>query len=462
MLSRLATRGMMKKCGTSKLSYGMKYIFHLFGISILLFSCTVKTIQKPGTTEITKWQEDKKAAVSITYDDGSIHQFTVAVPIMNKLGLPGTFFINTGKIKGSAQGKFIGRPAEKIVKETASIKTNQDNFFERASLIRFTGIDKAVDYHTRAGSLYEAGKEKEAWALMDEAYSKVRSTGLIHNTKAPEQTTDTTTWEDFKTYVSQGHEIACHTITHPKLSVLTEPNLLYELEQCRADIEKNLGKRMTFSAECPFGSENARVMGYAYKIFPALRNRMPEPWLEEIDRGNRMQPGASKKEYVQWQRGPVRKISMEEMKSYIDTCLVHDNIWLVLVFHGVDGIGWEPRTGAELQEYFSYIKEKEPSLYIGTFGDVAKYMKERMSSTVKSEVQGNSITVDVSCGLDPEVYDVAMTLKTYVPKRWKTIVLHKKGSPEKLTGISVQNDSGGQYVIYPVKPGEDEIVLSSQ
>ena len=47
------------------------------------------------------------------------------------------------------------------------------------------------------------------------------------------------------------------------------------------DIEKNLGKRQTFSAECPYGTENDRVMEYAHKIFPALRNRMPEPWLEE-------------------------------------------------------------------------------------------------------------------------------------------------------------------------------------
>ncbi len=438
----------------------MKNIIFLFGIFILLASCAGKMNQKPGYTEITKWQGDKKAAVSITYDDGTINQFTVAVPIMNKLALPGTFFVNTGKVKGSAQGKFIGRPAETIIKETASVKTNQDNLFERASLTRFTGIDKAADYHTRAGSLFEAGKVKEACALIDEAYSKVRSTGLIKKANAPVNTTDTTTWDDFRTYIAQGHEIACHTITHPKLSVLTEPNLLYELEQCKADIEKNLGKRMTFSAECPYGSENDRVMGYAYKIFPALRNRMPEPWLEEIDRGNRKQPCTSDKEYIQWQRGPVRKISMAEMKSYVDTCMKHDNIWLVLVFHGVDGIGYEPRTGAELQEYFSYIKEREPSLYVATFGDVAKYMKERKNSTVKSDVRGNSIAVNVSSTLDPGLYDVALTLKTYIPKGWKSAVLDRKDkNPEKIT---ILKDSGGPYVIYPFKPGDDGVVLTKE
>jgi hypothetical protein len=43
-------------------------------------------------------------------------------------------------------------------------------------------------------------------------------------------------------------------------------------------------------------------------------------------------------------------------KSWVDTVEAHDNNWLVLVFHGVDGIGWEALPGSLLQEYFSYIK----------------------------------------------------------------------------------------------------------
>jgi peptidoglycan/xylan/chitin deacetylase (PgdA/CDA1 family) len=440
----------------------MKNPVSLFAISILFASCTAKMAENTGHTVITKWQGDKRAAISITYDDGSINQFKVAVPIMNKLGIPGTFFINTGKVNGSAKGKFIGRPREVIIKETASIKTNPDNFFERASLIRFTGIDKAVDYHTRAGSLFESGKVKEAYELMDEAYAKVRSKGFKNKAVIAEYAEEPTTWEDFKTYTAQGHEIAAHTITHPKLAVLDETNLLYELEQCKADIEKNLGKKYTFSAECPYGTENERVMEYAHKIFPALRNRMPESYLDELNRSSKKQPGESKNEYVQWQRGPVRKISMEVMKSYIDTCLKHDNIWLVLVFHGVDGIGYEPRTGAELDEYFSYIKDKEPYVWVATFGDVTKYMRERKNSAVKSEVRGDSIAVNVSSGLDPEVYDVPVTLKTYVPKSWKAVVLHSKTGQESQVSLQIQKDAQGFYVLYPFKPGEGEIVLTKQ
>jgi len=110
-------------------------------IALQIISCGTKREENVGQTVITKWQGDKQAAISITYDDGTINQFTVARPIMNKLGLPGTFYVITGKVNGSQQGKFIGRSKDEIIKETALIKTNSDNFFERASLIGFTGMD---------------------------------------------------------------------------------------------------------------------------------------------------------------------------------------------------------------------------------------------------------------------------------------------------------------------------------
>ena len=62
-------------------------------------------------TQITKWQYGKTGAVSLTYDDGSINQFRIAVPIMDSFNFPATFFIITGEIPGSRyHGTFIGRP----------------------------------------------------------------------------------------------------------------------------------------------------------------------------------------------------------------------------------------------------------------------------------------------------------------------------------------------------------------
>ncbi|MEP7323863.1 MAG: polysaccharide deacetylase family protein [Saprospiraceae bacterium] len=437
-----------------------KLIF--YSILLLSISCRTSKEETIGNTIVTTWQGDKKSAISLTYDDGTIHQFTVARPIMNKLGFPATFFIITGKIKGSAQGKFIGRSADKIIKETASIKTDSSNFFERASLIGFTGVPKIVDYHTQAGVLFESGKIEEAYAKIDTGFEKVRGAKIksINETIYHNNSKDTTTWEDFKAYAAEGHEIASHTVTHPRLSVLNEVNLLYELQQSKADIIKYVGEQYTFSAECPYGTENERVMEYAHKIYPALRNRMPASYLDELNRSSKRQPYPSNKEIIQWQRGPLRSINMTTMKSWVDTCIVHDNIWLVLVFHGVDSIGWEPRTGAELQEYFSYIKSKESDVWVATFGDVTKYMRERKSAIIKTSVQQDSIKVNVTSELDPKVYNIAITLKTYIPSSWKEIKLYKNEKGRMPSDLKIQKDKSGSYVLYDVMPGEGEIVLS--
>jgi hypothetical protein len=129
-----------------------KNIILLFGL-ILTLSCNTESEKNIGLTVVTKWQEDKKSAISITYDDGIINQFTVAKPIMDKFQMPGTFYVITGKINGAKKGKFIGRSEKDIIKETEFTKTNKENFFERASLIAFTGTTEAVDYHSRVGSL---------------------------------------------------------------------------------------------------------------------------------------------------------------------------------------------------------------------------------------------------------------------------------------------------------------------
>jgi len=442
----------------------MKNIIYLFAVLLLTVSCGGKMEVNDGHTIITKWQGNKQAAISITYDDGTINQFTVARPIMNKLGYPGTFYINTGKVNGSGTGKFIGRSSAEIIRETASIKTNPENFFERASLIGYTGISKAGEYHSNAGSLFESGKVKEAYEVIDAGYEQVRGSNLKirDDDVLQNKSYETTTWEDYQAYAAEGHEIASHTVTHPRLAVLDEANLLYELEQSKADIQKFLGEKYTFSAECPYGTEDERVMEYAHKIYPALRNRMPESYLDELNRWSKRQAGESDKEYVQWQRGPLTNISMEVMKSWVDTCIVHDNIWLVLVFHGIDGIGWEPRTGAELEEYFNYMNERRADLWVATFSDVTKYMRERKNTAISTIVEDDIIKVSISSELDPEVYDVPITLKTYVPKGWRTTMLHRKTKQENPLTLVIQKDALGSYVLYSVSPGEGEVLLAEQ
>ena len=411
-----------------------------------------------GRTEITHWKDGKNGAISITYDDASINQFRQALPIMDTLGIKATFYINTAHIRDSEIApKFIGRPIEDIIRETATERTDLSNLFERASALRFIGVKGAVEYHNNAGSLYENEKYEEAFKVIDEAYAEVRKQKSKPR-NWPKPSGEMITWDEIKAFAANGHEFGSHTISHPRLAVLDEENMLYELEKCKEEIAKQLGPDHTFSAECPFGTENERVMEYAYEVHPALRNRMPELFLEEINRWNDMTPGMSDKPYVQWQRGPLTATPVPLMKSWVDTLVVRDNVWLVLTFHGVDGIGWEAKPHEELQEYFAYMKEHEDKLWIAPFRDVTRYMRERMAAKLGSRQQDGGIVVSVEHTLDEDLYDYPLTLKTYVPGHWNEVSIKQGESESQLSAFS---DEGGKFVLYEARPGPDEIIISA-
>ncbi len=413
-----------------------------------------------GQTEITEWQYGKNGAVSLTYDDGSINQFRYALPIMERLKMPATFFVITGGIPGSKyHGRFIGRPVKTIINESATIPTNAQNFFERCSAGGYLGYKGTINYVTRAASLYDEKRTDEAYKLIDELYQKVRKGDFKPGYQPCDEVLqeEGSTWDDFRKYAAEGYEMSSHSITHASMPALDSANIAYELEKSKEEIKNQLGAQYTFSSEVPYGYENERVMQIAYKIYPALRNRMPEPWLKEIDRASKNTPGTTDKDYIQWQRGATTKTPLPLMKSWVDTAVAKNNTWLVLVFHGVDSLGYEALPHTLLDEYFQYIKSHDDKLWIATFGDVAKYMREREGAGLKyKQANGNTI-VTLTHSLDQSMYNLPLTLKTYVPANWKHIVVQQGSHSQK---INVQTDDKGSYAIYQTYPNEGELILS--
>ncbi len=408
-----------------------------------------------GGTAVTEWQYGKNGALSITYDDASRHQFTKALPLMERLKLPATFFVITGPITGSKfHGKFVGRPVEDIIRESATIPTDSTNFLERCSAAGYLGYEGTISYHTRAGGLYSSGRKRQAYHWMDSLYAKVRHGDFKPGYEpCPEyKEAAGSSWDDFRADAAKGYEIASHSITHATMPGLDEANIRYELEKSKEEIKNQLGEKYTFSTEVPYGYEDERVMKIAYQIYPALRNRMPEPFLKEIDRASHALPHPSDKDYVQWQRGPLHNTPLSLMESWVDTAAANKDTWLVLVFHGIDSLGWEWTPIPKLEEYFHYIVGKENRLWVATFGDVTKYMREREHTTVKSVVKDGRITVSVSCTLDAGMYNLPLTLKTYVPTAWKNVTLGKEA-------LQVQHDAGGDFVLYQLKPNTQPAIL---
>ena len=414
-----------------------------------------------GQTVITEWQYGKPGAVSITYDDGSYHQFTKALPIMERLKLPATFFVITGGIPGSKyHGKFIGRPVKEIIAESATIPTNDQNFLERCSAGGYLGYKGTITYVTKAASAYDSPNRKEqAFRIMDDLYQKVRNGDFQPGYQPCDEVLQEkgSTWDDFRRYAKEGYEFASHSITHASMPGLDSINITYELEKSKEEMRNQMGEQYTFSTEVPYGYENERVIQIAYKIYPALRNRMPEPWLKEIDRPSKKTPGNTGKDYIQWQRECNTRSPLPLMKSWVDTAVARHDTWLVLVIHGVDSLGYEALQSTLLDEYFQYIKSNENKLWIATFGDVTKYMREKESAKLQNNRKDGKIVVSLIHPLDQKMYNIPLTLKTYVSPDWKKVSI-RQGKNRK--SAKTDTDEKGTYVLYQANPNGVALTLS--
>jgi hypothetical protein len=96
---------------------------------------------------------------------------------------------------------------------------------------------------------------------------------------------------------------------------------------------------------------------------------------------------------VQWQRGPLSKTTSEMMNSWVDDILTREDTWLVLVFHGIEGIGWEAIPEDRIRPYFEYIASKSDEVWVAPFRDVTQYMRQRMNTELTKTVSKDLITL---------------------------------------------------------------------
>ncbi len=434
-----------------------------FWVVVLSAACSTPLLSR---SEIVHWQDGKEACVSLTFDDGSVNQFRIAMPLMDERGFTGTFFIITRNLAGSKyQPAFVGRPIMEILKESASAPAGPATILERASMLRYLreiqGVSAIKNYDPiHVGELLEQGKIAEACRMADRACQNLRGSGqtfVLRPTAFDPGDDYRITWDDLRRYAARGHEFADHTISHPYLSAMDEANIRYETEKCREDIREQLGPRHTLSVECPFGIEDERVLRFVFPTFPFVRNRANDACIDEILRSDPRRPGPTSKPYIQWQRGALSETPYPLMTSWIDTT-VKTRAWLVLVIHGVEGIGWEPLAKATLEKYFDYIKAREPEVWVATFQDAYKYIREHVQGTVKEVRAAGRISVRLSHALDPRIYDLPLTLRTDVPASWLRIKV-EQGSAVRI--LLAEGMGGGKTVMYRAVPNGPEIHLTS-
>lgn len=171
-----------------------------------------------------------KRAVAITFDDGFEDNYTVAAPVLNKYGVPATFYVLVGAIEDKNYPWYM-RLRHAFFKTKKDTWTDKDEVCHTLNSARYKDVafNKACQQCCGFTGVQQVDAvDKIEKALGIEPYSGSNNLMLK--------------WDQIAKLRDQGHIIGSHTISHPNMAYVANPeNVKKELEASKAALEKKLG-----------------------------------------------------------------------------------------------------------------------------------------------------------------------------------------------------------------------------
>jgi peptidoglycan/xylan/chitin deacetylase (PgdA/CDA1 family) len=167
--------------------------------------------------------------VAVTFDDGYANNFEVATPVLNRYGIPATFYVTTDCIDRD-QLPWIARIR-------CAFRTTQRQSWQAADGRTFSLTDCELRETARvAASEYcaqLAGDRQERAVDMIES-----ALGLKPPTP---ETCRMLSWDELRCMVRSGHTVGSHTASHPNLAHVGAEELKTELVGSKQRLEQELG-----------------------------------------------------------------------------------------------------------------------------------------------------------------------------------------------------------------------------
>ncbi|HNW50519.1 MAG TPA: polysaccharide deacetylase family protein [Prolixibacteraceae bacterium] len=257
-------------------------------------------------------------------------------------------------------------------------------------------------------------------------------------------------WTKLQSAAKNGHEVANHTATHSNLSSATIAAQKTDIETANNLINKNISFTQCVTMATPYCAKGNDSLAASY--FIAVRG------CQGFIEGKTPASFYNVSSIVCGNQGIIKtsdyKIKANQAAS--------SNGWLVYLIHEIDnGTGYSPLPSDTLRATLQYLSENNSKFWVNTFGNVARYIKERNCVSVsETSVQDTKITLEVTDTLsNNEIFNFPVTFRRLLPEGWNAIFAYQNGDS---IHASIVEDNSVQYIQFDAVPDGGTVKLSSK
>jgi peptidoglycan/xylan/chitin deacetylase (PgdA/CDA1 family) len=179
-------------------------------------------------------------AVVVTFDDGYTDNYETAMPILDRVGIPATFYVTVDCV----ENRRLPWPSRLRFSFRTTVKKSwSDESGTVWNLESDEGREQAyLKTCDRVCQLSGAALENVVRSIEEELDAKLPDDrGRLMMT-----------WEQVRALSRNGHMVGSHTMTHPNLAFLSVEEARFELVQSKTQMEQHLDRRVEhFSYPCP-------------------------------------------------------------------------------------------------------------------------------------------------------------------------------------------------------------------
>jgi peptidoglycan/xylan/chitin deacetylase (PgdA/CDA1 family) len=205
---------------------------------------------------------------------------------------------------------------------------------------------------------------------------------LNDNEKKPINKYGQISWDRWKQIAQAGHEIANHTLHHLDLTKSSDEVAQAEIDGGRELIAQKIGITPV-SFAYPGNHRDDRVRKFVYARHAVAR---------EFETGYG-RPG----------------FTTGKANQLVDKALAEKR-WMVAMLHAiVDGYA-AFSSASILEEHLKHVQTLNDRLWVDTFGNVGRYVKERDAAKLSVNRDATSATIILTTGLDASLFNLPLTV----------------------------------------------------